>query len=173
MRARDSSDCTQEWANKCSKNPSEIIPRFYRSISAVSCISILWLVSSYRSIEIVSTFEAPQVRLKASFFHTSMAGCLDNVQLPNLEVLQIGEKRNKVAAITAGVLVKFKTTFTSRFELSDRLCFSSSQGGGWQSTLRSTTRIRQTSRTSFTSAASLGPYPCSCESSQSTRMSSA
>ena len=35
-----------------------------------------------------------------------MAGCLDNVQLPNVEgCIDVGEKRNKVASIVAGILV--------------------------------------------------------------------
>lgn len=34
-----------------------------------------------------------------------MAGCLDNVQLPNVEgCIDVGEKRNKVASIVAGIL---------------------------------------------------------------------
>ena len=34
-----------------------------------------------------------------------MAGCLDNAQMPNLDNLNLGERRNKVASIVAGVLV--------------------------------------------------------------------
>lgn len=33
-----------------------------------------------------------------------MAGCLDNAQLPNLENLNLGERRNKVSSIVAGIL---------------------------------------------------------------------
>lgn len=34
-----------------------------------------------------------------------MAGCLDNVQLPNIEgCVEVGDKRNKVASIAAGIL---------------------------------------------------------------------
>lgn len=33
-----------------------------------------------------------------------MAGCLDNAQMPNLDNLNLGERRNKVASIVAGVL---------------------------------------------------------------------
>ncbi len=33
-----------------------------------------------------------------------MAGCLDNMQLPNLESLNVGERRNKIASVSAGVL---------------------------------------------------------------------
>lgn len=41
---------------------------------------------------------------KSWFACFKMAGCLDNAQMPNLENLNLGERRNKVAAIVAGVL---------------------------------------------------------------------
>ena len=34
-----------------------------------------------------------------------MAGCLDHVQLPDLECCELGEKRNAVASIVGGVMV--------------------------------------------------------------------
>ena len=37
-----------------------------------------------------------------------MAGCLDNVRMPSLfENLNLSERRNKLASITAGILVRF------------------------------------------------------------------
>ena len=37
-----------------------------------------------------------------------MAGCLDNVQFPNVEgCVEVGDKRNKVASIAAGILVGY------------------------------------------------------------------
>jgi hypothetical protein len=34
-----------------------------------------------------------------------MSGCLDNAQLPSLEGLILGDRRNKVAAVVSGILV--------------------------------------------------------------------
>ena len=34
-----------------------------------------------------------------------MAGCLDTVRMPNMEWLEVGNRRNLVASIAAGVLV--------------------------------------------------------------------
>ena len=41
-----------------------------------------------------------------------MAGCLDNVQLPNVDgCVEVGDKRNKVASIISGILVSTVNIF--------------------------------------------------------------
>ena len=46
-----------------------------------------------------------------------MAGCLDNAQMPNLDNLNLGERRNKVASIVAGVLVSETENFNDSYIL--------------------------------------------------------
>ena len=41
-----------------------------------------------------------------------MSGCFESLRLPQLEWLQVGDRRNRVAAIVAGILVR---TSVSKF----------------------------------------------------------
>ena len=36
-----------------------------------------------------------------------MAGCLDTVRMPNMEWLEVGDRRNLVASVTSGILVRY------------------------------------------------------------------
>ncbi len=40
-----------------------------------------------------------------------MAGCLDNIQIRRPDWLELGEKRNAVAAITAGAMVEISLSY--------------------------------------------------------------
>ena len=116
-----------------------------------------------------------------------MAGCLDNAQMPNLDNLNLGERRNKVASIVAGVLVSQCAwancepkwaiitrlivyydieilIFWSCLRILNDSLYSFSRAGGSQLTPPLVILTRGTSKTFFTSAVSSPPYRWPCES---------
>ena len=61
-----------------------------------------------------------------------MAGCLDTVRMPNMEWLEVGNRRNLVASIAAGVLVSEPEKKSSKRKVLKKYAcnFSFSSAGG-------------------------------------------
>jgi hypothetical protein len=107
-----------------------------------------------------------------------MSGCLENLRLPQFEWMQVGDRRNKVASIAAGILVNLievlhylfftlicqnRIIFVYSFQLFVIFFFSSSADGGLPLTQQHAIPTRSNSRMFSTFVEFLEQSQCSCK----------